>query len=235
MAPGDITETLKTGINVVKLGVGVNRLRNLRGNRVLVGCSTSEERDRLGEAKAGAGLGLSAAVVPRRRPLLRLLGVARDTSDAQVLEAVREQNAGLLGPVPLDEKAVRVVRRIKSRMGPHSSVVLEVDPSIWAALKNRRVRVAYQMVPAVDQSPVTQCYRCQGFGHLASSCRAETPSCGYCGDLHDTRECPNRGLPPKCANCAAPEDGEPSHPAYSTECSAWRKADRQARLTVAYQ
>ncbi|CAH0404195.1 unnamed protein product [Chilo suppressalis] len=138
---------------------------------------------------ADSGLGLPATAAPQR-PLFQLLGVARDVTDAQVLESIDTQNAGLLEGVPEGERRARVDRRVRGRIGAHSGVILEIDPKTWAALIDKKVRVGYQMVPAVGQSPVTQCYRCLGFGHLATSCSAEQPTCGYCGDPHDTREWP---------------------------------------------
>ena len=51
-----------------------------------------------------------------------------------------------------------------------------------------------------NKQTVTQCLRCQGFGHKAQYCKL-TRKCRICAELHDTRECPNRLLPLKCAGC----------------------------------
>ena len=58
---------------------------------------------------------------------------------------------------------------------------------------------------------VTQCLRCQGFGHKAQYCNL-TRKCRLCAELHDTRDCPNRTLPLKCAGCGG------GHQASSKEC-----------------
>ena len=62
-----------------------------------------------------------------------------------------------------------------------------------------------------NKRTVTQCLRCQGFGHKAQYCKL-TRKCRLCADLHDTRECPNRLLPLKCAGCGG------GHQASSKEC-----------------
>ena len=47
---------------------------------------------------------------------------------------------------------------------------------------------------------VTQCLRCQGFGHKATFCKLQR-KCRHCAQFHDSRECPNRESTPKCAGC----------------------------------
>ena len=63
---------------------------------------------------------------------------------------------------------------------------------------------------------VTQCLRCQGFGHKAIFCRLQR-KCRLCTQLHDSRECPNPESTPKCAGCG----GE--HIASSSDCSKRKK------------
>jgi hypothetical protein len=40
----------------------------------------------------------------------------------------------------------------------------------------------------VKEARTTQCFRCQGYGHVARACRHEY-SCANCAGKHDTREC----------------------------------------------
>lgn len=50
---------------------------------------------------------------------------------------------------------------------------------------------------------VTQCFRCQRFGHVATNCRM-TPICVKCDKSHEMGQCsrtPNAASPPYCANC----------------------------------
>ena len=48
-------------------------------------------------------------------------------------------------------------------------------------------------------SQITQCFRCQKFGHGSSRCTA-TPKCYKCGEDHFSENCASEG-PFKCANC----------------------------------
>lgn len=47
-----------------------------------------------------------------------------------------------------------------------------------------------------------RCHRCQGFGHLAWSCK-EAMKCRHCSGDHDRRDCPP-GNDAKCVDCSGP-------------------------------
>ena len=67
---------------------------------------------------------------------------------------------------------------------------------------------------------ITQCHRCQGFGHLQNCCY-EIPRCVKCGLNHLTSDCTRPKMdkakddndPPSCVNC-----GKPGHPANWVGC-----------------
>jgi hypothetical protein len=63
------------------------------------------------------------------------------------------------------------------------------------------------------------CYRCQIYGHIAVQCQSRNPTCGFCAEAHDTREClksKETNTVPKCVNCQG------SHNPNSTECPVMR-------------
>ncbi|XP_020709110.2 uncharacterized protein LOC105687904 [Athalia rosae] len=50
---------------------------------------------------------------------------------------------------------------------------------------------------------VLQCYRCQGFWHVAANCR-HLPRCIRCGEPHSVEFCPHPRNNPICCHCAGP-------------------------------
>ena len=68
---------------------------------------------------------------------------------------------------------------------------------------------------------ITQCFKCQRYGHISSACTREQ-RCGHCGGKHTTEACANE---PKAVrkSCAACEGGE--HTSWSPACPA---RDREA-------
>jgi len=66
---------------------------------------------------------------------------------------------------------------------------------------------------------VKQCFRCYNYGHIGAQCDA-AQSCGYCAELHETKNCKQkgeRGFIPRCAVCKG------THTAWSNACPARKK------------
>ena len=61
----------------------------------------------------------------------------------------------------------------------------------------------------------TQCFRCQEFGHISTSC-TKKQKCGKCASDHSTKDC--NSLTIQCANCDA------GHNSSSTKCPVFLKA-----------
>jgi hypothetical protein len=77
------------------------------------------------------------------------------------------------------------------------------------------------------ESRLTQCFKCQAYGHVAPVCR-KAESCGHCAGKHNTKDCVTQSQL-KCANCGK------KHAAWNHECSVRRAAkvkSMQARYTA---
>ena len=62
---------------------------------------------------------------------------------------------------------------------------------------------------------VTQCFKCQSFGHIAQNC-FKTEVCANCAEKHNTKNCQNpKNF--KCANCSG------NHPSYDVECDYYKR------------
>ncbi|CAK1591430.1 unnamed protein product [Parnassius mnemosyne] len=232
----DIIKEIKSGIDVVALGIGISNVKKAKNQKVLISCESEEDRNILQNNLKNTTAKLTVHKLTAKNPLLRLIGVIFDLTDKKIEEAIIKQNSSLLKDISPAQQYLRVVRRMKGRTSSTCNVVLEVSSQIWTKFRNQKIRVGFQIVPAVDQSPIIQCFRCLGFSHRARECQAQRINCGYCAEAHDTRECHNRNMAPKCINCIDKKGNDPncSHPAYSPECVEWRKWDRIARSTISY-
>ena len=63
---------------------------------------------------------------------------------------------------------------------------------------------------------VTQCHRCQQFGHGSKNC-CNAPRCMHCAAQHLTEDCTQKEEEPVCINC------KKKHKANSFECEAYTK------------
>ncbi|KAI5633251.1 hypothetical protein NE865_14061 [Phthorimaea operculella] len=230
-----VMATVKEKVSIVELGVGVHSMKKAKNQRVVLNCDSEEDRNVLQEAIKNKDPSLTIKRPITRNPLIRLIGVTKDLSDAMIEEAIIKQNARLFTDIPETDRRVKVQRRTKGRNDLMSNVILEVSPKMWSNLKDNRIRLGYQIVPAADQSPVQQCYKCMGFSHVAKHCTVEAPRCGFCSDSHDTRLCTKANGPPTCYNCTTDKSSRSTcHAAYSALCPVWQKWDRIARSAVSY-
>ena len=66
---------------------------------------------------------------------------------------------------------------------------------------------------------VKQCFRCHNYGHIGTQCNA-SQTCGYCAELHETKNCKQKGVEgftPRCAVCKG------IHTSWSNACPARKK------------
>ena len=79
------------------------------------------------------------------------------------------------------------------------------------------VRMGYmrcEVVRKIEGEIFTQCFRCQGFGHIAARC-TRAMKCVHCAGSHDSRSCPRQNEL-RCSNCGGDHSARdrrcPNHP-----------------------
>ena len=114
------------------------------------------------------------------------------------------------------------VQRLKFNGQPTRKVVVEFDNeqdmniALFNGIYFGRIRVrceSYRTTP-----PVTQCYKCQGFNHIAKDCKNDQ-KCVRCAGAHKSTDCPDKNketLKIKCSNCHG------KHVASSRECQKFK-------------
>lgn len=76
----------------------------------------------------------------------------------------------------------------------------------------------------ITKKKVTQCHRCQAWGHATSNCFAE-PSCLKCAGQHLTYECTKtKDTPAKCVNCKG------DHPANAIICPVYIERTQKQQM-----
>jgi len=100
--------------------------------------------------------------------------------------------------------------------------VVEVAPETLPKIEGKSAYLGMTKCKMKFYDLVTQCYKCQGFGHTAIKCREDQPRCKNCSGRHDSRNCTVQTL--KSPNCRSG-----SHNVASVNCPARAAAIR--RLT----
>ena len=117
---------------------------------------------------------------------------------------------------------INKVQRLRFNGQPTRKVVIQFENeqdmkiALYSGIYFGRIRIRCESYRTAPQ--VTQCYKCQGFNHIAKDCK-NAQKCLRCAGAHKSTECPDKNkdsLKLKCSNC----DGE--HVASSKECPKFR-------------
>lgn len=113
--------------------------------------------------------------------------------------------------------------------------VVEVSPKVRERLITvGRVYMEWSSLKVVDFCPISRCFKCQRFGHIARDCTG-TEICSHCsGEGHSFKDCPNKGQAPKCINCQKLKL-ESKHAANSDKCSAFLKEKARIKDNTEYE
>lgn len=217
--------------------VKVEKIRKTKDRKIIVGCKTEGERDKVKERLKKANEHLQVEEVKNKDPLLILKNILKYNSDDDVLSALRKQNADVFEHLdPTDNRMeIRYKRNARNPLEHH--IVLRVSPKIWQRMLGvGAVHIDLQRIWVADQTPLVQCSLCLGYGHGRRFCTQTIPKCSHCGGSHMRNECADflAGAPPTCCNCAQAKLGHNEHNAFSQECAVRRRWDALARTTIAY-
>ncbi|CAG9825842.1 unnamed protein product [Phaedon cochleariae] len=102
--------------------------------------------------------------------------------------------------------------------------VIECKPNIRNIILNRKkLYLGWSACPVRDHVRILRCFKCQGFGHMASVCKNKA-ACSRCTGEHDTKDCTNNGRP-SCINCirAKVNEEECFHEACDNKCVTYNR------------
>ena len=147
-----------------------------------------------------------------------------DTKDPQAAQTLQDQNLSLHPGLRISKLAW--LKRKLPEGKTHSAIILSTtDPEAANQIITKGLISNYALYITEYYSAaftVTQCFKCQDYGHISTHCGRET-RCGQCAEAHNTRECPIEKT--QCANC------NQEHTAWSNSCPTRRA--RQAKATKA--
>ena len=156
------------------------------------------------------------------KPKMTIVGIPASLSDSEIVTSITDKSSEIKDLVNKGSTMELCFTRVK---GEYKHAVIKMSPEIrsFISKRNGQIYVGLSSCKAYDRFWVTQCYHCQGFGHVSSKCsrKNESPTCSFCAGRHESRTCENKSSP-KCCNCSAPGEhsGSTDHFSSSMECPA---------------
>lgn len=118
---------VQEAVNAKDGWVTVEKVRKVKNQKIIMGCRTKEDRERVKERLKKAGDHLIVEDMANHDPMLVLRDVFTFNSDGDIIEALRNQNREIFHGLKKEEDRVEVKFRRKARNPLTSSVVLKVS------------------------------------------------------------------------------------------------------------
>lgn len=232
-----VLDRIRKAVNAKDGEITVDRIRKAKDRKIIVGCRTDAEREKIKEKLKAVKETLNCEEVQNKHPLVILKDVMTYNNDDDVLGALRNQNQHLFKDIKEEDTKAEIAYKRRTR-NPHTHhIIMRVSPKLWQRLMEvETVHIDLQRIRVADQTPLIQCSLCLGYGHGRRFCTETLEKCSHCGGPHKRADCADfmAGELPSCCNCVKAKIDKTDHNAFNQECPIKKKWDALARSTVAY-
>ncbi|XP_023210033.1 uncharacterized protein LOC111612967 [Centruroides sculpturatus] len=220
-----IRQLLYDHIKPSALGIGIDRLKNIRGG-VALEIGNSEDANKLEHFIKKEMPQIIIRKPKKKLPHLAIYSVPSELTREEIPLCIYHQNE-LFGEYFSEDEFMDNFK-IKFRLGKkgknYNNWVIQVSPQIRIQLlKFDKTSVQWSKCRISDFFPVLQCLHCCRFGHLSSSCSQEDPTCSHCSGNHSFRDCTNKDKPAICCNCKHEGSSVSGHNARDSSCKLYTR------------
>lgn len=203
----DIKIKIQKNINLTKIKVGVNGVKKIGEQKLLISCQKKEDAEKLTEEiNKVIGKEILAEEIKKKKPCLMLKRLQCQLTEEEIIDGIVQQNEGLTLE---DKNNIKLIKELKNKYNEGkdndtTNYIIETTGKLRKTLlEKNKVNIKFQRVYIEDCNPLTQCYHCLKFGHTAQRCLARTqpPICPHCTKEHILSKCENKEQPPICNNC----------------------------------
>ena len=208
-ASSEATKELLKQVNIKDLNIGVKSIKSISKQGVAVECRSAEEARQLTQVivDSPSGSRLRANVPKRQLPMFTawLRGVDYNTNDLE--DDIYVKNEFLLE----ERSESRGVNVIGQRKTPKGNTIIELNlsPAAYRLVAERDFKLFVgwnTIVKLRERDPVSQCFKCQRFGHRVSGCKYQVDGhpatrCPQCAGNHASVPTGRCTAPPRCSNC----------------------------------
>ena len=174
------------------LKLGVNKLKNLANNALLVQCKNKTDSDIL-EKELSKLRTVTVERQKRKLPALHVMFVPKEIEDEVFRDTILQQNnlSHIEGPV-------LNIKFTNRTFEDSRHVVIEVSPNIRGELVAlQKIKLHWNKCNVVDFVVVTRCLKCLGFRHTTRFCQNQQ-MCSRCAEDHHWKECGHQN-PIRCS------------------------------------
>lgn len=229
-------KNLEKKLNKIPLNIGIAGMREAKNGSVVVKCKDNKEANKLRiTIEKNLGEHFSSAVPSKRKPCIKIVGIEKEYSELELLDALKLQNSEVF----LEGCELKLV--VTKRMVKSYFAIVQCDPKTFNKIQSEaefRLFIGLRACRCFEHINVYRCYNCNKYGHSSRNC-SDSKSCGKCcGSTHDTKDCSSQEL--ICTNCKTSNEKHNlglsiNHSAYSMACPTYLHLLQQEKSKIQYQ
>jgi len=224
-------------LNRTKANVTLKNIRDIsKGKGLAIDCETDKDSEELIRS-LNSDKALEVSKPKLKLPKIAVYGVDSEFNETNIVKEICYRNENIQQFLQsqqnkdIDQHLACKFKFRKTRHDGANTWVLEVSPQLRQLLiKNRKVKIGYNLCRFSEYLQITRCFGCQQYGHIRANCPSKEAVCGNCGGKHETKTCDPKKVNILCVNCDRHNKNKnrsrklaTDHTVFSSECESFRR------------
>lgn len=131
-------------------------------------------------------------IVQKIDPCIKVVNINKATATDELIQIIIRQNHEVFQNIENVEEKMKILTQHRSKFGDLYHAVIRLSADMWkSVLEHGYLYVEHNRCKVFEYIPVTICYKCNGYSHLAKDCKVENDVCSFCSGPHHFKVCPN--------------------------------------------
>lgn len=220
---------------VSSASVKVCNARNIKDGGVVLSCENSNDTMKVKRIVEEAyGKNYDVRLPEAKKPRVRITNVSDQIDEDKLIGEIKEMNSELKD---VDMKLVTVIKRQKQSY-TFRDIIVEVNGCAYKKMiRMGTIFLDWRTCQITEHLHIQRCFKCCGFSHISSECKAEQQRCSKCAGAHRYENCRKKTV--KCINCMQIIDKfganiDANHHAFSKNCKVLQRKIQALRNKIEY-